>query len=120
LTAQVFAELIEAFRKGANTTLACEHVGVSRATFYKRIDKCKRWAAMVRQARECAVDRIELALHEKAKAGDTTAMIFLLKNLRPDVWRDRHELVAPPDIDDYRAVHADGAELVEFCGKAGA
>jgi hypothetical protein len=36
--------------------------------------------------------QITKSLYEKAKGGDTTAMIFWLKNRRPDLWRDRQEL----------------------------
>jgi hypothetical protein len=35
--------------------------------------------------------QITKSLYEKAKAGDTTAMIFWLKNRRPDLWRDKHD-----------------------------
>jgi len=46
--------------------------------------------------------QVEKSLFEKAIHGDTTAMIFWLKNRRPDLWRDRsyHELsgqVGSPD-----------------------
>jgi len=34
---------------------------------------------------------IARSLFEKAKSGDTTAMIFWLKNRRPDLWRDKYE-----------------------------
>lgn len=35
--------------------------------------------------------QITQSLYQKAKAGDTTAMIFWLKNRQPDRWRDRQE-----------------------------
>lgn len=44
--------------------------------------------------------QIAKSLYEKAKRGDTTAMIFWLKNRQPDRWRDRqqHELSGGLDI----------------------
>ena len=36
-------------------------------------------------------DEVEEALHKKALEGDTTAMIFWLKNRRPNDWRDKRE-----------------------------
>lgn len=36
--------------------------------------------------------QITKSLYEKAKAGDTTAIIFWLKNRRPDLWRDRQQV----------------------------
>ena len=49
-----------------------------------------------------ADSQVAKKLYEKAMGGDTTAMIFWLKNRRPDLWRDRsfHELsgqVGSPD-----------------------
>jgi hypothetical protein len=35
--------------------------------------------------------QITKSLYEKAKNGDTTAMIFWLKNRQPDRWRDKHD-----------------------------
>lgn len=48
--------------------------------------------------------QITKSLYEKAKAGDTTAMIFWLKNRRPDLWREKqeHEISGT-----FRIVHAD-------------
>jgi hypothetical protein len=39
--------------------------------------------------------QIAKSLYEKAKNGDTTAMIFWLKNRQPDRWRDRQTVDAP-------------------------
>ena len=41
------------------------------------------------------------ALYEKAKAGDTTAMIFWLKNRQRFTWRDKqqHEVTGPEGQD---------------------
>ena len=39
-----------------------------------------------------ADSQVAKRLYEKAMNGDTTAMIFWLKNRRPDRWRDRKEI----------------------------
>lgn len=36
--------------------------------------------------------QIAKSLYEKAKGGDTTAMIFWLKNRQPDRWKDRKQI----------------------------
>lgn len=36
--------------------------------------------------------QITQSLYQKAKNGDTTAMIFWLKNRQPDLWRDKHDI----------------------------
>ena len=37
---------------------------------------------------------------KKHIAGDVTAMIFWLKNRRPDIWRDRHDIEQKGEITD--------------------
>lgn len=39
------------------------------------------------------------SLHDKALDGDTTAMIFWLKNRQPKKWRDKQEIEMKADID---------------------
>jgi hypothetical protein len=36
--------------------------------------------------------QITQSLYQKAKGGDTTAMIFWLKNRQPEKWREKHEI----------------------------
>jgi hypothetical protein len=36
--------------------------------------------------------QVTKSLYEKAKAGDTGAIIFWLKNRRPDLWRDKQDV----------------------------
>ena len=43
--------------------------------------------------------QITKSLYEKAKNGDTTAIIFWLKNRRPDLWRDKREVEFPRGLD---------------------
>jgi hypothetical protein len=43
--------------------------------------------------------QITKSLYEKAKNGDTTAIIFWLKNRRPDLWRDRQNVEHSGSVD---------------------
>lgn len=47
---------------------------------------------------------VENALLQKAKDGDTTAMIFWLKNRRPDKWRDKPSSDDNTEIEDMRSI----------------
>jgi len=46
----------------------------------------------VKDGRENADGQIAGALYQKAMGGDTTAMIFWLKNRRAANWREKHEV----------------------------
>ena len=39
------------------------------------------------------------SLYQQAIGGNTTAMIFWLKNRRPDLWRDRHDFEHSGQVD---------------------
>lgn len=51
--------------------------------------KCPEFLQSLKRGKLKADFQIAKSLYEKAKAGDTTAMIFWLKNRQPDRWRDR-------------------------------
>ncbi len=57
--------------------------------------------------------QITKSLYEKAKNGDTTAMIFWLKNRRPDLWRDKREVEIPGEIKQNIRIKFDFSENSE-------
>jgi hypothetical protein len=65
---------------------ACKKAGISRAEAYRErqrdVDFAQDWVDAVKDG----VDEVELALHIRARKRDTIAAIFLLKNLRPEVY----------------------------------
>ena len=66
-------------------------LGISRRTlnYWK---KAPPFLHSLKRGKLKADFQITKSLYEKAKAGDTTAMIFWLKNRRPDLWRDKHDV----------------------------
>ena len=87
------AVFIAAISEGASAKKAAELAGVARNTPYyqKKVDPefADAWAdAMERQA-----DGLEDALHDLAvEKANPAGIIFSLKNRRPQVWRDQHDL----------------------------
>jgi hypothetical protein len=73
-------------------------LGISRRTlnYWK---KAPPFLHSLKRGKLKADFQITKSLYEKAKAGDTTAMIFWLKNRRPDLWRDKREVEFPSGIE---------------------
>ena len=75
------------------STCTCAKVAVS--TFYKWQHEDALFAAEVKLAKEFAIERLENRLDQaalNAKSPNVIAAIFRLKGLRPDLYRERHEI----------------------------
>jgi len=88
--------VIGALMAGADMAIASRLVGVSREALRKHALANPATAKRMEEAKSFADDRIQKSLFNKALGGDTTAMIFWLKNRRPVEWRDRRELAGDP------------------------
>jgi len=64
--------------------------GVAKSTVYEWRGKHPEFSDALKTGADNVDDQIEKALYNKALDGDTTAMIFWLKNRRSNTWRDRH------------------------------
>jgi hypothetical protein len=83
---------LEAFRTSGNVRASCEAAGVHRTAPYLRAKRDPRFAADWAAAKDDAVDLLESWLWEAGSKGDTRATIFLLKALRPALYRDHVEV----------------------------
>lgn len=93
LTPNVAERIIGAFTKGADWEEAARLAGTSRMTLRRAVEADTAIAERVEDARAQADEVVIHSLYTKATAGkDTTAMIFWLKNRRPDEWRDRRDV----------------------------
>ena len=70
------------------------NIGIGRTTFYKWRKEHPEFAQAIAVSKAVADREIENALFKAARKGNVTAMIYWLKNRKPDEWRDRRE----PDI----------------------
>lgn len=99
LTAAQEERILGAFSAGADWAMAARLITTSRMTLRRAVEADAPLAERVEDARAQADEVVIHSLYTKATVGkDTTAMIFWLKNRRPDEWRDRRELNLTADV----------------------
>lgn len=85
-------ELIEGWaRDGLTDERIANNLGIGVRTLYEYKSKYPQFSQALKKGKELIDYQVEKALLNKALKGDTTAIIFWLKNRRPDKWRDRKE-----------------------------
>ena len=84
-------------RNGLTMEDIAHNIGISKVTLYDWMSKFPNISNALKENREVADTRVENALYEKALSGDTTAMIFWLKNRKSKEWRDKQDINANVD-----------------------
>ncbi len=74
--------------------IARDKVGVSRQTLYNWRKKYEEIDEALRMGKDVADRQVENALFKAALEGNVTAIIFWLKNRKPDKWRDMKNIDA--------------------------
>ena len=101
MTLALKRKFCEGLALGGSVTLAADAIGVARNTPYYQRSIDPEFAEAWDDARERAADRCEDRLNELAMESTHPAhIIFLLKNLRPEKWRDRKEIKVERPHDD--------------------
>lgn len=81
-------------RDGATEKQIAEAFGISHNTLINMKTKHGDVAEALRKGKEIVDYAVENALLRKALGGDTTAIMFWLKNRKPNQWRDLKEVNA--------------------------
>ena len=100
-------------REGLTDEDIAEKIGITVRTFY-------RWQKYIvtdangeitqpikealKKGKELPDAKVEQSLLNKALSGDVTAMIFWLKNRRPDKWRDKPEALSGEEREPVRII----------------
>lgn len=72
--------------------------GVSASSFKKMKKEYPELAELMLHSKARLIMSIEKTLFQKALDGDKTCIIFALKNLAPDRWKDVHQVENTSDI----------------------
>lgn len=83
-------DFINGLRNTANIRLACQLAGVSRIVALRERDNDAEFAEMWDMAMEDAVDLLEATAYKKAREGSEYLLTFLLKSLRPHIYRENY------------------------------
>ena len=115
MTPALKRKFCEALANGASPTKVAKAIGIARSTaYYQRGVDPEFWEAWD-EALERAADLHEDALNElSVKTRNVGAVIFQLKNRRPEKWQDRHD-VNVEKHEEHRYVHeldADAARAI--------
>ena len=76
---------LAAFRKMPNVRIACQQAGISRAEVYRVRGRDPDFALAWEEAKQDGIDVVEAHMMAMSRK-NVVAGIFLLKNLRPDVY----------------------------------
>lgn len=84
--------LIEGWaRDGLTDEQIAHNIGIRRETLWNWRKQYPNIDNALKKTKEVVDREVENALYKKALSGDTTALIFWLKNRRPNDWRDKRE-----------------------------
>lgn len=76
-------------RNGATNAQIAERIGISERTLYAWQNRNVQFRNILKEDKDLADAQVENALFKAACEGNTTAMIFWLKNRRHKQWRDK-------------------------------
>lgn len=84
-------------RSGLTDEQIASNMGITTKTLYEWKKTYSDICEALKKGKEVADFEVENALYQKALMGDTTAIIFWLKNRKPEVWRDKQDINANVD-----------------------
>jgi len=85
-------EFLNAYRVCGNKTEACQIAGIERSTVHRRALQYPEFAAALEEAREEATERLEAIARKRAESNSDILLMFLLKSLRPEKYRDSYHV----------------------------
>ena len=91
-------------RDGLTDEQIANNMGIATGTLYDWKAKFEEISEALKKGKEVVDYEVENALVKEALSGNVTAIIFWLKNRRPDKWRDKPE--APGDANALKKAKA--------------
>lgn len=89
---------LAALENTGSVTAAAEAAGVHRTAAYKQRSGDKAFSQQWDEAIDQGADALEDAARKRAFAGSDLLLMFLLKGLRPQRWRESRATIPPGEL----------------------
>lgn len=89
---QVRETLLEELRFHQNVGVAAYKAGIARDTVYAEMKRDPQFKREVEEARQLALDFVEVSVFSRARGGDLGACCWIQKNRDPEHWKDRRDI----------------------------
>jgi|SRR5215469_1615524 len=87
----ILPDVTELALSGATDAEIAHSLGIDRTTLYRWKHRYPEFCNALKDSKEVCDSAIVRSLFQKAREGDTTAMIFWLKNRQSKDWRDNQD-----------------------------
>lgn len=94
-------EVADWARNGATNKEIAANLGISIDSLCEYKKEFSEFSEVLKKTRDFVDGKVETALLNKALNGDTTAIIFWLKNRRPKQWRDKQAEIEPEQVQGF-------------------
>lgn len=97
--AQWEQKFLDLYKASGNVTLSAHGAGIHRHTVYDRKLAHPEFAARMEEAYHEAIERLEAEAWNRARKTSDTLLIFLLKALKPDMYRENIKITIEGGVD---------------------
>lgn len=109
------------FRECGIVRRAAKVAEVSRSVVYDRLETDEAFRQVYNEAKEDSIERLEDRARDRAERDSDTLLIFLLKSLRPEVYRENHKVEHHfPDLSELSDYELEQIVKTGGAGRAGA
>ena len=92
---------LELLSETGNIALSAKGSGISRSRVYQLMELDEAFKLQVEQAQEESVERLEAIARARAEAGSDLLLMFLLKALKPEKYREQYKATISARPVDY-------------------
>ena len=100
-TAEQWERFYALLEDSGNVSLSASGAGLGRTTVYAAIRSNDTVRERIEDAKDTAVERLEYEARRRAVAGSDVLLIFLLKALKPAMYRDTYRTPTAERFTDY-------------------